>query len=68
MDVNCFCNIVSSVTDQCFLKKPVTRTDQMKLRKCRELNAIDVKQLLKKKLELKIRSRDYRGVGQGLCL
>lgn len=40
----------------------------MKLRKCRELNAIDVEQLLKKKLELKIRSRDYRGVGQGLCL
>lgn len=40
----------------------------MKLRKCRELNAIDVEQLLKKKLELKIRSRDYRGVGQGFCL
>lgn len=26
-DVNCFCNIVSSVTDQCFLKKPVVTPD-----------------------------------------
>lgn len=27
MDVNCFCNIVSPVTDQCFLKKPVVTPD-----------------------------------------
>lgn len=27
MDVNCFCNIVSSVTDQCFLKNPVVTPD-----------------------------------------
>lgn len=40
----------------------------MKLRKCRELNAMNVEKLLKKKLELKIRSRDYRGVVQGFCL